>query len=596
MSRILSISASVHDSGIALIDSGNVICAFEEERFKRLKGIFNQFSFPELSLKELHKQFGITPFDEDVIVVMSKPIVCGLDYLEKILQFKEIYLYEHHDCHAATAYLLSGFNEETLVLTYDAGDSNGIEERVLTLDVLQKIRDQKLPVRKTQIPEEEYIKVMASIKKNDGTAPCQLWMPEGSYIMDKKLIEDSCSISYHIGKNNSFHNSTYIKGTHTLASFWDFYCGLNGLFGGRDEGKILGLSSQGKFNQMIFDAVGKFFKFEENLKWDHVHEVNDFFSKLDLKNDMQLRKDSAFMVQKFSEQYMLELVDWLKKQNPNATKLALAGGFFSNVKVNQVINEYSSFDEIFIAPGMGDGGLALGAALLHANKLGEFQTQKINHVFWGSHMDLSFSTVGYYEAPFNEDFISDCLISGKVIGIFNGRREWGPRALGSTSIIFDATNPESHNFINERLDRNDEMPFAPIVLEGQESKVFHCYKSKYAAKFMTLCYTVKDQWRERIPGVVNKYDNTSRIQIVDYLNNPFHDILSSYYLKTGIPVLMNTSFNVHGEPIINTPEQAFGHLKSGVIDYLVVGSKIFRNPNESELNTQNLNLDNIFQV
>ena len=160
MSRILSISASVHDSGIALIDSGNVICAFEEERFKRLKGIFNQFSFPELSLKELHKQFGITPFDEDVIVVMSKPIVCGLDYLEKILQFKEIYLYEHHDCHAATAYLLSGFNEETLVLTYDAGDSNGIEERVLTLDVLQKIRDQKLPVRKTQIPEEEYIKVM----------------------------------------------------------------------------------------------------------------------------------------------------------------------------------------------------------------------------------------------------------------------------------------------------------------------------------------------------------------------------------------------------------------------------------------------------
>jgi carbamoyltransferase len=122
------------------------------------------------------------------------------------------------------------------------------------------------------------------------------------------------------------------------------------------------------------------------------------------------------------------------------------------------------------------------------------------------------------------------------------------------------------------------MPFAPIVLAGFESELFYCYKSKYAAKFMTICYDVKEQWVEKIPGVINQFDNTARIQIVDESNEPFYSILKRFYELKKIPALLNTSFNVHGEPIINKVEEAFTHLKNGVVDYLVVGENLYSRP------------------
>lgn len=588
MSKILSIAATFHDCGVAYIEDGKIVCALEEERFKRLKGIFNQFSFPELSLQALKNQFGVSPFDEDVIVVMPKPVVCGLDYIKQILERKDIYLFEHHECHAATAFLLSGFTGDATILTLDGGDSNGISERVLNAEVFEKIVQQKLPFRKTDIPEEEYIEFVTKAKINDERFPVQVYVPEGSYLTQQKAFSDSCYLSIHKTYQGKIVDSEYYRESNSLATFWDYYCGINGLFGGKDEGKIVGLAAQGKFNEDIYKNIGKFFSFDGDPNWKHFYNVKEYLDSLDLKGNLDLRKDGAYMVQMFSEQYILELVNWIKLKHPTSSKLALAGGLFSNVKINQMINEYSEFDEIFIAPAMGDGGLALGAALSKSNELGEFYPQQVQDVFWGITTNYEHSPEGLTYNPYSPSYVADLLAQGKVVGVFSNRREWGPRALGSTSILYDPRDKNSQSYINSRLDRNEEMPFAPMVLAGHESELFHCYKSKYASKFMTICYDVKEQWAQKIPGVINVHDNTARIQIVENSNEPCYSILEKFYKITQIPALMNTSFNIHGEPIINEVQDGFKHLRNNVVDYLVVGDKVYRKTENS--------LENLFEI
>lgn len=574
MSKILSISAVAHDCGIAYIEDGIIKYVFEEERFKRLKGIFNQFAFPHLSLEAFERETGITPFDKDVIVVMPKAVLCGLDYLESILEVKDIYLYDHHFSHACTAYFLSGFEEETLVFSYDGGDSNGIEEDVLNKDVLQKVRDQDLPNRETEIPEGEYIKVV-STAKSDSDLPMQLRILKKSWWFKEEHTLSSNRTSIHVGKNSQLELKYKTKGFDSVASLWNSFCVMNNMTGGKDEGKIVGLASQGKFSQEIFDSVGDFFKFDGDLRWKHYYTVESYFQSLDLKNP-EIKKDAAYMIQYFTESYFLEVIQHLKSQYPSCKKLALAGGLFSNVKVNQRINELSEFDEIFIAPGMTDGGLALGAAIAKANELGEFKVRMIDNVFWGNKTEIPAIPNNVERVELNFHDIANYLDEGKVVGVFANRREWGPRALGGTSIMFDPRRNDAQEYVNRRLNRNEVMPFAPVVMQGFESIPFHCYKSKYASQFMTICYDVKDEWINRIPGVINTYDNTARIQIARKDNLPFFPILESFYEKTGIPLLMNTSFNVHGEPIINTSEQALNHLLEGVVDILIVQDRVYK--------------------
>lgn len=576
MSKILSISAIVHDCGIAYIEDGEIKYVFEEERFKRLKGIFNQFSFPELSLQALEDLTGITPFDDDVIVVMPKPVVCGLDYIERILDKKKIHLYDHHYSHACVAYYLSGFSpsDETLVFTYDGGDGNNITAETLGPEELDIIKNQNLPYRKLFISEEEYIDILTSSKQNDESIPTQLWIPENCWLKNPERNKINVGSAVYLGNHNSLIEQSQAVDFDSIASLWQSFCGLNGMFGGKDEGKIVGLAAQGSFNGDMYDSLGKYFEFDGDLRWKYYFECEEYFASLDLNNS-EIKKDASYMLQYLTENYFLSVVQHFKKKHPSATKLALSGGLFSNVKVNQKINELSEFDEIFIAPGMTDGGLALGAAIAKSKDLGEFSIRSVDNVFWGNPTNEVDAPVGIQKKHFSADEIAAYLSEGKVVGIFSNRREWGPRALGGTSIMFDPRRSDAQEYVNSRLNRNDIMPFAPVVMDGFESLPFHCYKSKYASQFMTICYDVKDEWVDRIPGVINKFDNTSRIQIAKEGNTPFYPILKSFLDLTGIPVLMNTSFNIHGEPIINKTEEAFNHLTNGVIDLLVVNDSVY---------------------
>jgi len=151
-----------------------------------------------------------------------------------------------------------------------------------------------------------------------------------------------------------------------------------------------------------------------------------------------------------------------------------------------------------------------------------------------------------------------------------------------------ATDPGTHEMLNERLKRNEIMPFAPFVLGEQAHNVFNIEGSEHTAEFMTICYTAKDEWIEKIPAVIHRVDNTGRPQLVYQHANPvFWNIINEYYKLSGIPVLLNTSFNAHGEPINVYPDQVFKHLVDGVVDYLVTEYGIYykEEKNEDESNS-----------
>ena len=168
------------------------------------------------------------------------------------------------------------------------------------------------------------------------------------------------------------------------------------------------------------------------------------------------------------------------------------------------------------------------------------------------------------------------IADGKIVGWFNGGSELGPRALGARSILVKPTDKETHKILNGRLKRYDTMPFAPIVMSEHFDEIFTCSKSKYTAEFMTMCYSTKEEWIDKIPAVIQKSDKTARPQIVVKDSNPkFWEILNEFYLITGIPVLLNTSFNSHNEPIVEHPRHAFDSLQKKIIDELILEDYVY---------------------
>jgi carbamoyltransferase len=174
--------------------------------------------------------------------------------------------------------------------------------------------------------------------------------------------------------------------------------------------------------------------------------------------------------------------------------------------------------------------------------------------------------------------IAKDLSDGKIIGWFRDGFEYGPRSLGARSILVRPTDIGAHQLLNQRLKRHEIMPFAPIVMDEYFNEVFTCTKSKYAAEFMTICYSTKDNWIDKIPAVIQKSDKTARPQNVKKEKLPeFWEILNEYYQISGIPLLLNTSFNSHNEPIIDNPKQAFDKLNEGIIDKLVIEDYVYTN-------------------
>jgi carbamoyltransferase len=267
--------------------------------------------------------------------------------------------------------------------------------------------------------------------------------------------------------------------------------------------------------------------------------------------------------------------------------LGLAGGVFANVRLNRVLAERLPIKEIFIFPAMGDEGTSAGGALCYLLKrdgLSQWLNQRrlLENVYLGRDytdtIDAELrSTPDIY--PTGEEPIEGAarrLHGGQIGAIYTGRMEYGPRALGARSILANPARRETHDLLNSRLARSEFMPFAPVIRAENASLVFDVGPTNaYACRFMTIACNVKPEWRERIKAAVH-VDGSARPQIIERETNPlYYDILARFERESGLLVLVNTSFNVHEEPIVNKPAECVGALLDRRIDFVVTSRGIY---------------------
>jgi len=261
--------------------------------------------------------------------------------------------------------------------------------------------------------------------------------------------------------------------------------------------------------------------------------------------------------------------------------LGLAGGVFANVRLNRHLAESLPLDEIFIVPPMGDEGLVIGGALqflLERDGLAAWLANRyrLTDLYWGGDHDAELPGI-FAAAPTLRRVDGEpvavaaaWLAEGRIGAIYCGRMEYGPGALGARSILASPARAEVNDSLNRRLERSDFMPFAPVVAEEDAGQVFDIGPiTRYAASFMTITCGVREAWRARIPAVVH-VDGTARPQVIRRADNPLYfDVLAAFKGRTGLPVLVNTSFNVHEEPIINRPDECRRALEDGRVDFVV---------------------------
>jgi len=354
----------------------------------------------------------------------------------------------------------------------------------------------------------------------------------------------------------------------------------------RHEGKLTGLAALGSPSRA--EEIASYFRVDEGGR---VHSRFSGFSHM-RRLMRQLAKtvsaeDLAASIQKVLEDTMLRSIQALLTKFPSK-HLGVAGGVFANVRLNRLLAESLGLDELFIFPAMGDEGLPVGSALIYLLErdgitawldrrrplgpilLGRDYTDAIDPAL------ASLPDVRRVEgAPVTQAV--NRLVDGKIGAIFTGRMEYGPRALGARSILANPSRRETHDLLNRRLARTEFMPFAPVVAAERAADVFDVNGvNARACQYMTIACDVHRQWRHRIPAVVH-VDGSARPQTIRREDNPlYYDIVRSFEAATGLPVLVNTSFNVHEEPIVNSPAECVKALIDGRIDFVVTNQAVYQ--------------------
>ena len=374
-----------------------------------------------------------------------------------------------------------------------------------------------------------------------------------------------------------------------VTSLYTFVTALLGFTPNKHEGKITGLAAYGKPSNRCKILLEKWFgedyyKLESTLRWIFSYSsttppqfLPDSYALQPFKNKTKEipKEELAASVQAFAEQYVFKILKNIKKQGWVSENICLAGGLFANVKINQCIVE-TGFKKLFVAPPMTDDGTALGAAWHALSNESDFNPKPLHSMYLGPSYPkeetqylISEKKIHIREPKNPEKEIASLLTQGAVVAIFQGAAEFGPRALGNRSILAPATDPEINRTLNERLNRTEFMPFAPISrIEDAEQLYQNISRVQHAANFMTVTVDCTNKMKVTCPATIH-VDGTARPQLISHKQNPLmHDILTQYHDMCGIPALVNTSFNVHEEPIVSSPEDALrGFFLSG-LDYL----------------------------
>lgn len=378
-----------------------------------------------------------------------------------------------------------------------------------------------------------------------------------------------------------------------------FYQTITELLGfrpGRHEGKVLGLAAFGNPAPLLVDfrkalrAAPCGTRFDSDFVHPQTAE-RDRRAFLATAISGHCRENVAAAAQQVLEEVFVAIV----KRQVSATgirRVALNGGVAANVKLNQRIAALPEVDSLFVFPGMSDTGNAVGAALLaiEAGRPGLLGTQQhaLADVYLGpeysdGEIEQVLRTQQLHYRKLDRDALveqaAQALHEGLVLGWFQGRMEFGPRALGNRSLVARPTDAGINKSLNDRLERTEFMPFAPSVLAERADELFiGVGKAAHAAEFMTVTFDVRKEWKSRIPAVVH-VDGTARPQLVRADRNPlYHALIRRYDELSGIPLVLNTSFNVHEEPIVCTPAEGIRALRENRIDALAIGSFWVANP------------------
>ena len=354
----------------------------------------------------------------------------------------------------------------------------------------------------------------------------------------------------------------------------------------RHEGKVLGLAAHG-------DARRLYAEFQRALRPTAALDgfESDFVGRADAYSAREAylealvrahrREDVAAAAQAVFEDALVAVARRLLVRSGRRA-LAVNGGVFANVKVNQRLAVLPELERLFVFPAMGDTGNSLGAALCLIGEQGAAPPRAtLREVYWGSAWDeaacaQALASAGLPAERLEEQALveraAEAIARGLVVGWFQGRMEFGPRALGNRSMLARPTEAGINKTLNERLERTEFMPFAPSVLEEHAAEIFeNAARSADCLPFMTITCDVRPQWRARIPAVVH-VDGTARPQSVSRETNPLYwDLIEAYRRRSGIPLVLNTSFNVHEEPIVCFPRDAVRALAEDRIDRLALG-------------------------
>jgi len=377
---------------------------------------------------------------------------------------------------------------------------------------------------------------------------------------------------------------------HSLGIFYEQVTSGLGFRPSRHEGKIVGLAAYGN-PELISPYLLKRFDLDEGdirIRGAQNGLVCRALSQRFAKRDIA----AAY-------QYTLEKVActsldyWLRRTG--LRRVVMSGGVHANVKLNQRIQEVPGVEGVYVYPNMGDGGCATGAAMLAYGQDRRFNRPLQNAYLGPEYTDeeiqgaMRDADLVFQRFDAIEEEIAGLLSNNAIVARFAGRMEYGPRALGNRSILYPARDPDVNQWLNEQLGRTEFMPFAPAVLAEEAPQLFLGIRplSAKTAEFMTITFDCTDLMKQHSPAAVH-VDGTARPQFVTENSNPsFHAILKHYHRRTGIPVLINTSFNMHEEPIVCSPQDAVRAFLLGNIDYLAAGNYLARHPRYQERNGKN---------
>jgi carbamoyltransferase len=537
---VLGINAVFHDPAAALVRDGEIVAAAEEERFNRRKHgktpvPFSTWEVPSLSAAWCLERAGIGPEDLDAVAYSYDPQLApsyrgdiladeweGLRtlYVERAPHFLGTALpgldpgcvrfVPHHVAHAASAYLASPWRDCSVMVLDGRGERTSFLAGQVRGGTLEVLRTQELPHSLGLMYEE---------------------------------------VTEHLG----FRRSS-------------------------DEYKVMALASYGEpaFMDELRTSVratsdGGFAT--EPIDWSTLAKARAADGPLEKEH-----KDLAASVQVRLEEVLLELAAWLHEQTGDKA-LALAGGVALNCVANSHIFRHGPFDEMWIQPAAGDAGTALGAALYLSQKAGDpvtpMSTAALGREWSDDELETWLREAHLtYEKPVHiAEAVGEVLAADGVVAWFQGRSEYGPRALGHRSLLADPSRAENLERLNAVKGREQFRPVAPMVLAERADEIF---EGPLPSPYMLFTHDVKKEWRDRIPAVVH-VDGSARVQTVDRSSEPLvARMLEAFERRTGIPVVVNTSLNTAGRPMVDDPRDALECFGSAPVDALAIGPFLVR--------------------